>query len=74
MSLQTTLCALGCLICGHAPTVEINEPENRSELVCERCRTVLGVFVMNLRKDRIAPATRTRFDGFQGDGVVLLHR
>jgi hypothetical protein len=37
---------------GHEPIIEVNERENKSELVCERCRAVLGDFVTNLRRPR----------------------
>jgi hypothetical protein len=58
MSLLTRLGSLGCLILGHAPTIEINESANRSELVCERCGVVLDIFVTNLRKHPIVPTTQ----------------
>jgi hypothetical protein len=50
MALSTILCSLGCFIRGHAPIVEINEAENKAQLVCERCRAALGDFVRNLHK------------------------
>jgi hypothetical protein len=40
------------LIFGHEPIIEINERENKSVYVCERCRAVLGDFVTDLRKPR----------------------
>jgi hypothetical protein len=43
------------LIFGHEPIIEINEKENKSEYVCERCRAILGDFVTNLRKPRAKP-------------------
>jgi hypothetical protein len=72
MILRTVLCSLGCLLRGHAPIVEINETQNKSELVCERCRAVLGDFVTNLRKNRVAPAQRAGHNGFQE--MVLIGR
>jgi hypothetical protein len=69
MSLRTALCSLGCLIRGHAPIVEMNECENKSEIVCERCGTVLGDFVVNLKKYGIAPVQRTSHSGLQNGAV-----
>jgi hypothetical protein len=54
MSPNAIFSSLGCLIRGHAPIVEINESECKSECICERCGAVLGVFVVNLRKNWIA--------------------
>jgi hypothetical protein len=69
MSLRTALCFLGCLIRGHAPIVEMYECENKSEIVCERCGTVLGDFVVNLRKYAIAAVHRTNHNGLQNGAV-----
>src|SRR5688500_11457908 len=52
---------LCCLIFGHAPVVEVNEAENSSAYVCERCRAPLGDFVTNLRKPRAEPAAGAAF-------------
>ena len=56
---MTLLRSFGCLLSGHAATVQIDESENRSELVCARCGAALGVFVTNLRKQGVVPATQT---------------
>jgi hypothetical protein len=48
------------LVFGHEPIIEVNERENKSEYVCERCRAVLGDFVTNLRKARAEPVERLR--------------
>ncbi len=50
MSTRVAFRPLCWLIFGHEPIIEINERENKSELVCERCRARLGDFVTNLRK------------------------
>jgi hypothetical protein len=55
MTLPTILRSLVCLIRGHAPIVEINESENKADLVCERCHRNLGNFINVLRKHRVAP-------------------
>jgi hypothetical protein len=47
----------------------MNECENKSEIVCERCGTVLGDFVVNLRKYGIAPVQRTNHNGLQNGAV-----
>jgi hypothetical protein len=47
---------LGCLIFGHAPIVEINEVQNTSAYICERCRVVLGDFVTIVCKPTVEPA------------------
>src|SRR6476469_4782940 len=59
MSSRIVLRLLGCLIFGHQRIIEVNERENKSEYVCERCRAVLGDFVTNLRTAQAKPVAGT---------------
>jgi hypothetical protein len=52
MSSRVMFRPLCWLIFGHEPIIEVNERENKSVYVCERCRAMLGDFVTNLRKPR----------------------
>ncbi len=58
MSRRILLRPLCRLVFGHEPIIEINERANKSEYVCERCRAVLGAFVINLRKSGAEPVER----------------
>jgi hypothetical protein len=46
------------LVFGHELLIEVNERENKSEYVCQRCRAVVGDFVTNLRKSGAEPVER----------------
>lgn len=60
MSPRVFLRPLCRLVFGHELVIEVNERENRSEYVCERCRAVVGDFVTNLRKSGAEPVERPR--------------
>lgn len=47
------LTAMTCIVLGHSPIVEIQGRD--SNLVCERCRKVLNVFVTNIFRDPSPP-------------------
>lgn len=47
------LSAMVCVVVGHSPIVEIQGRD--SNLVCERCRKVLSVFVTNIFRDPTPP-------------------
>jgi hypothetical protein len=59
MSSRVMFRPLCWLIFGHEPIIEVNERENKSVYVCERCRAMLGDFVTNLRKPRAKPVQGT---------------
>jgi hypothetical protein len=70
MSSRIVLRLLGCLIFGHQRIIEVNERENKSEYVCERCRAVLGDFVTNLRKSWSKPVAGADSTGSPLGGSV----